>query len=500
MNMKIKQFFTEKPWVIAVFAGLVLRLYKLTYSSIWHDEGYTMWLLRYNFKEIIERTARDVHPPGYYLIAKPWVAVFGDSVFTIRFLSLLFSVGIIYLVYKIIKEIWSKEAAFWASLFVALSPFMIRFGQEARMYGVVAFFTTLATYYLVKYIKEGKSLYLLGYIPAMIIAMYNQYYAFFVLVSHWVIISVFTPGFWNLRWKTAWKKPGILDPKWWGATVALLLMYLPWFPVAYRQVTRVSDSYWIKPEWITERTVPNSVLQFITYGHLDGLREINWLGFVAYWLIVAVLVLSVFFLYKKDKKKIALGLTIFGYLPMMLVYILSELRTPVYQDRYFPFSAVALFAIWGILISLINKKWLKTSITLIFVGTLLVGNSVMHFDVNHKMRQVTEILELQKAEGDVVASGELYTFLDSSYYLGYGNVKFISEPTDGYGESSLFYDQSDEYQITKEEAQSSDRVWVIGKTGEKSYFSDEYWRGWNSLTYFRENKDNGLKLVLYIKQ
>jgi predicted membrane-bound mannosyltransferase len=139
MLQRIKAIFSKLLWLWPLLIAALVRLYKITTSSIWHDEGYTMWLLRYDFRGIIERTTRDVHPPGYYLISKPWVEIFGDSAFSIRFLSLIFSVGIVWLVWKIVKEIWSEKAAFWASLFVALSPFMVRFGQEARMYGVVAF-------------------------------------------------------------------------------------------------------------------------------------------------------------------------------------------------------------------------------------------------------------------------------------------------------------------------------------------------------------------------
>lgn len=500
MNMKkIKGWLGNNLWFFPVLLGTLLRLYKLTYSSIWHDEGYTVWLINNNFGDIIARTARDVHPPGYYLISKPWVTIFGSSVFSIRFFSLLFSVGIIFFLYKIVREIWSKEAAFWASLFVSFSPFMIRFGQEARMYGVVAFFTTLATYYFVKYIKEKKAVYLWLYVPAMIVAMYTQYYSFFVLVSHWVILSIYTEGFWGLKWKKGWKKPGVLDPWWWVSTVSLILLYLPWFPVAYKQVTRVSDSYWIKPEWITALTIPNNIFQFIGYAHLDKVNSLAFVGPVLFWLIVALFVAPGIYLLKL-KKKAALGILVYGYLPMILVFVLSKLRTPVYQDRYFPFSAVALFALWGIFISVIKNKKVRLAIGGIFIGLLLIGNCVMHIEVNHQMRQVAEIIEIQKEAGDMVISGELYTFLDGSYYLGYKKIKFLSKPVDGYGESSLFYDQQKDYLVTKEEVQKYPRVWVLGKTGEKDYFSEEFWQGWDSITYFRETKDNGLKLVLYIKR
>jgi len=501
MLAKIKTFLTKNLWLGPVLIGALLRLYKITASSIWHDEGYTMWLLKYDFVGIIERTARDVHPPGYYLLSKPWVLAFGDSEFSIRFFSALFSIGIIYLVYRIVKEVWNDKAAFWASMFVALSPFMVRFGQEARMYGVVAFFTTLATFFLVKMIKEKNYKYLYVYVPTMLVAMYTQYYAFFVIIAHWVILSINTKGFWSLKWKNTFgEKISVFSWKWWLANVALVAGYLPWFYVAFKQVTRVSGSYWIQPEWITFSTIPNNILQFGLYTHLDDLYSWNNLiGGVTWALLVFLGIFSGLLIFKdKTKTKANLSLFVFGYLAMILVFIISKLKTPIYQDRYFPFAAIGIFAIWGILIAGIKNKYLRYVAGVWVVGMLLLGNYVMHRDVNHQMKALKTAVAENMQEGDKVYSGELYTFLDGAYYFGYENIRFISAPVDGYGESSLFYDQQEKYVATLEQASSNDRVWVIGKTGDKDYFSPEKWPTHEGQIIFEESgKNNGLKAVLY---
>jgi uncharacterized membrane protein len=458
-----------------------------------------MWLLRYNILEILTRTARDVHPPGYYLIAKPWVMVFGDSVFSIRFLSLIFSVGIIFLTYKIIEILFSKKAAFWSALFVAFSPFMIRFGQEARMYGVVAFFTTLAVYCFVLWLKNKKDIYLVGFVPAMLIAMYTQYYSFFAIISLWIILALYTPELWQFKWLKGFKeRSGVFSWKWWFANLSLLVLYIPWFMVAYKQVTRVSDSYWIKPEWITIKTIPGSVSQFITYSHLDGILE--WGGFLGnsvYWLIMLVLIFSgVFLFYAKDKKKAVISLIVFGYLPMLLVFVVSKLRTPIYQDRYFPFSAIAIFAIWGSAVSLIKNKTTRITVGSMVLVLMLLGIIIMRHDVNHKMRDLTEEVKNHSTTSDVLLSESLYTFLDSSYYLGYGNIRFLSEPVDGYGESSLFYDQQDNFVVGLEELNNlGDRVWVIGRDSE-NYIDKNASNDWNKELVIQKDS---LRAVLYTR-
>lgn len=502
MNMldKVKKFSKENLWIWPIFVGVILRLYKLTASSIWHDEGYTMWLLKYDFTGIIERTARDVHPPGYYLMVKPWVIIFGNSELAIRMLSVLFSLGIIYFAYRIIEILFSKKEAFWGSLFVALSPFMVRFAQEARMYGVVAFFTTLGTYFLIRFIKEKQNKFLIPYLLSMIVAIYTQYYAFFVVISHWIIIAIATPGFFTFKWKESLKSRfGIFNPYFLVANLAVFICYLPWFPVAYRQVTRVSTSYWIKPEWINLRTIPNNVLQFISYDHLDALYYANFLGKLFWWIVVVVLIGIGFYLFKTMKNKKALtGLFVYGYLPMILVFTLSKLKTPVYQDRYFPFSAIAIFAIWGILVASIKNRYIKYILASALIVILLVGNYGMHITTDHQMKALSEKINSMKNPGDAVVAGELYTFLDGTYYFSDKNIKLVSDPVDGYGESSLFYDQQTSYVISKNQARNlSRRIFVVGKTGNKDYFKSDFWAGAKSELIFEGEQYDDLKAVLY---
>jgi hypothetical protein len=95
-RIKTKMVDKDYFWIFPILSTFIVRIIDLTKSSIWHDEGFTMWIIRYNPIEIISKTIRDVHPPAYYLMAKIWTFVFGDSVFAIRFLSLLFSIATIF--------------------------------------------------------------------------------------------------------------------------------------------------------------------------------------------------------------------------------------------------------------------------------------------------------------------------------------------------------------------------------------------------------------------
>ncbi len=504
-SSKLREIFgipTDKLWIYPAVFGLAAGLYKITASSIWHDEGYTLWLIRYNPLQIIARTARDVHPPLYYLIAHLWTLVFGRSELGIRSLSLVFFIGIIYLVYKVVEKLFNERAAFWASMLVALSPFMVRFAQESRMYGMVAFLTTLGTYFLVRYFKEKNDRMLIFYALSMAAAAYTQYYAFFIIMVQWIAVAAMTPGFFRLKWREPFKKHlGIFNLKWLAAGLAPIILFLPWAPVAYGQVTRVSTSYWIRPEWITAKTIPNSLTEFIIYAHLDSFNSANIPVTILFWFLILLLVASsALLLLKKEWRKKIGAFLLYGYLPMILVFILSKVKTPVYQDRYFPFSAVAILALWGIGIAMVKNKYARMGLATVAIAVLLAGNIEMHAATNHQMKALSEAVKKQMKPGDIVLSGELYTFLDGSYYFGDKNIRLISDPVDGYGESSLFYDQQSQYVVSRDQAlalEASHRVFIIGKIGNKPYFSNCLVSGRTSKVIYEENNDDGLKAVLY---
>ena len=75
------------------------------------------------------------HPPLYYVLAKVWVDLFGDSVYALRMLSVLFSGLALLAMYWFVSELAaSRRAALLAMLLMGVSPLFILYGQEAREY------------------------------------------------------------------------------------------------------------------------------------------------------------------------------------------------------------------------------------------------------------------------------------------------------------------------------------------------------------------------------
>ena len=65
--------FTKRDWWLlgSILAGFsVLALGNITRWSIWFDEAFSAYLIRYSYSEVAQFTATDVHPPLYYWLLK----------------------------------------------------------------------------------------------------------------------------------------------------------------------------------------------------------------------------------------------------------------------------------------------------------------------------------------------------------------------------------------------------------------------------------------------
>lgn len=468
-----KQLLSVPQWLylsLVVVIGAIARLLSITKADIWHDEGYTMMLITHAPLDIIERTARDVHPPLYYLAAHIWQSIFGMSELAVRSLSAVFGLATIALVYFLVRRLFSEGTARLAALFVALGPFVIRYSEEARMYGMASFFVVLATYLIVRIATDKVLDKKLWIFYGLVIAagLYTHYYTLFIIPVHIVYL--------------AWCKGGIkallTDRNWWIGNGLGALLFLPWVPAALAQMSRVQAGFWIPP--VTIDTAPGTFMQFLAF--LPSYAYAGWISGALLTLFIIGIVHT--YLTRKNLRR-AIGLLILWLVvPLALVMLISIVR-PVYYDRYFIYCAVAMYILFAVIITrstlftrnIIAQYSVTAIVILIFIG----GIQSVNLSATHKMGTVGQYVSQMYQPGDLIISADLYTYFDFSYYNRTGQTThFLSKtPLDGYGETSLIYDRQDDIRIASfYDIKNTPRVWVVGKVGEKDYFTTEIPYNW----------------------
>ena len=458
--------FLDKNWAIALIllliSSLLVRIISLLKSSIWHDEGFSLMLASRSPLDIWLGSARDVHPPLYYEILHFWTEIFGNSVLSVRSLSLVAGIIVVWLGYQIAFMISKKRnVALLAGLLLSLNPFLIRYSQEVRMYGILGVFLLIAIIGLIKVSKDSKDWF--GYVLYVIgvsAGLYTHYFTAMVVIAFWIyIVSIYFIKN-KITLITNWR--------WWLANILALLIFLPWVPSMMAQFTRAQGLGWLSKTSI--RTLNDTVWQFITF------TDARQILILIYWLVPILILGLVAYVCIKDrsKEKFSRLLALFTFLPLIMAIMISFIR-PVFHERYFVFSAIGLCLMMALAIYYIflNNKYLAISIALIIVLIQLVGIRNVYAQSNHQMSRVMGFINQNYQTGDKIISGELYVYFDGSYYNKTGSNFLLytgNGRPNGYGESGLIYDKN--VYLDNLRNIPSGRVWILGKTGDQSYYKN----------------------------
>ena len=133
---------------LTLLAGL-LRLALIGDKTVWLDEAFSIWIARHDLWELWGWLIRiDQHPPLYYTLLHFWVRIFGDLQSAVRTLSALCSTLAVPVFYAGIRRLTDRPTALIAAFILAISPFHIRYAQEARMYGLLTLAVAAALYFV----------------------------------------------------------------------------------------------------------------------------------------------------------------------------------------------------------------------------------------------------------------------------------------------------------------------------------------------------------------
>ena len=206
-------------WAI-ILLGTTLRLYNLTYHSLWFDEAISVRWATSSLARIWEVSmtlVEDRLPPLYYLLLKFWLGLAGSSEFSLRFPSVVAGVLLIPVVYAIGRRLFGRAVGLLAALLTALNPFLIWYSQEARMYALAVLLATAGVLCFLLAISRPPPRHLawLGLGLAALAGLYTHLYSGFL----WPALAL---------WLVA--RPGLFKRVWWpfGLTMAgVLALFSP---------------------------------------------------------------------------------------------------------------------------------------------------------------------------------------------------------------------------------------------------------------------------------
>ena len=131
--------------VVAVaVAAVAVRLYHLTASSLWADEGgslqqssgASLWA---TLSYLAHTSEGDHFQPLYFALLYLWRAIAGSGVFSLRVLSVLFSLAALVVIVLTAARVFGWLHALLTATLVAVSAFFVIHAREARPYALLLF-------------------------------------------------------------------------------------------------------------------------------------------------------------------------------------------------------------------------------------------------------------------------------------------------------------------------------------------------------------------------
>jgi 4-amino-4-deoxy-L-arabinose transferase-like glycosyltransferase len=210
---------------MTILAGAALRLVGLGRNSFWTDELYVVWEGRQPLDVLFNPMLHVQHPPGYRLALHMWMGP-GTAETWIRLLPALAGIALIPVVWALAKTLWPEHesAAGLAALFVATSPFLLHYSQDATNYSWTILWVALSALLLINAWHKDRGWLWAAWAVTLAVASYSYYYTIFpIMLEAGAAICV---GLWGMRRKHEGAARRLLHAA--LAVVVALILYAPW--------------------------------------------------------------------------------------------------------------------------------------------------------------------------------------------------------------------------------------------------------------------------------
>ena len=232
--------------IVAFWAALALRLYRLDFQDIWWDEARNIDVATRPLAQVAIAPELDIHPPLYFYTLHAWTRIAGESRFATRFLSAWFGVLAAALSFQLGRRLirrWGWLAGTLALLIAAFAPYALAEAQETRMYTMSWALLAAGMLALLRALDDETSQprwLLFGALAAA--ALLTHYSAIFILAAWgaWLLVWALRCDDAAYRASTSSRLACSVQRRRWLRLLAAGLMavalFLPVVPIALRQI------------------------------------------------------------------------------------------------------------------------------------------------------------------------------------------------------------------------------------------------------------------------
>jgi len=224
----MKDFSKRETVTVALilFIAFVIRMVHLSGMSLWLDEALGISMAMRPFPEMFSLIRLDVHPPLYHLFLKGMLHISASPFFQ-RLTSLFFGIAAIWVFYLAMRRRAKASALSLALIFLTLSPVMVHYSQEIRMYALLVLLTTLALWADLRLVErpDATSFIIFGLTCAA--CLYTHYIAGIFVIGLLIFVMWERSNFYVDRPLYMRIFQGFMDTL--RTALFIFILYLPWY-------------------------------------------------------------------------------------------------------------------------------------------------------------------------------------------------------------------------------------------------------------------------------
>ncbi|MFX0194698.1 MAG: glycosyltransferase family 39 protein [Candidatus Hodarchaeota archaeon] len=347
----------QRLWPLLILGafGLVLRLIKLG-ISFWYDEGFTGHLTQQSLIELLHfLTQEDIHPPLYFLMLRSWVKLFPTDL-GIRLFSVLTGIAAIFVLFSLCRKLFNCRVGWLASAFLVISPFHLRYSQEAKQYSLYVLLTIIALWILITTLESRKywNVWCLGYSLTLTLILYTHGCGALIVMG----LAVF-------HICLIWPMDRLRFFQWIGLYTLALLLFLPWFPVMLHQAEMATSGVYKYSDWlppISLRYLLFALESFIYNPPYEGVG----LTVNALWMLPHLVLLGSAMLFSnRSLRRKVMALVAFAAVPVAAITVYGYLKYNIFIARTLAPVVIPLLVLAALPIDSFQKVWQRSVIRLI---------------------------------------------------------------------------------------------------------------------------------------
>jgi uncharacterized membrane protein len=332
---------SDIAWVLAIVAlAAGLRFTGLGDEGLWADEAATAWFARRPPLELVASlgafAAADFHPPFFYFLESVVTHLLGASEWTLRFLPAIFGLCTVPAVCLAGKRLLGPREGLLAGFLLATSPLHIHYSQEARSYTLLMLLVLAAFASGFALVRAPTTRRTLGFAAVTLALLYCHNLALFFLAGIGAALAPLAA-----RSRSASRALAL-------ALLLVLAGYLPWLRTLAAQESRSTIFHWVQDSWAVEFPwqIPRS-LAALTHGSIAPIRNrVDTVTPGAWTGLGLALLLAVGGIRARHRLREPLApvaLLVATVVPLVLVFLYSWTRTPIYVVGRTDCGALACF-------------------------------------------------------------------------------------------------------------------------------------------------------------